>query len=532
MNAQEIGWKASGKVGAVTAGGAGAVAAGIEILEKGGNAADGAAATILALSITDHGAFAIGGEVPFIIYDAQKDEVKVLSGLGRAPRSPAAIDWYMANRIPNDGDMKAAPVPAALDLVLTALRLYGTMTFAEVVGPTLALLKGGGRDWYPRLAATLGKMVEAEQGAAGAREDGLQAAADRVYRGDIADDLVAWYEEKGGFLRKEDLAAHVTLVEDPVTVEYRGYTVCKCNTWTQGPYLCQTLRLLEGLDLKDMGHLSADYTHVLTEALKLAMADRDMYYGDPLFADVPLGALLSDEYTALRRPLIDMQRASDEVRPGDPRNMQPLSGEGVYRPGPGGTTTCVVADRWGNLVAATPSCNVFGDKGDGGRTGITHGNRLRSLNTTVGHPNCIQPGKRPRITLTPTMVLKGGKPVLGIAVAGGDLQDQTTLNILLNHLEFGMMPAEAVTAPRFATAHHQDSFDPNPNRREAFLQGCSLSVNVGVERAVREELARRGHRLDTIERSIAAPSMLYVDRDTGTLYAAGDPGARRHAAAI
>jgi gamma-glutamyltranspeptidase/glutathione hydrolase len=232
MNAQEIGWKASGKVGAVTAGGAGAVAAGIEILEKGGNAADGAAATILALSITDHGAFAIGGEVPFIIYDAQKDEVKVLSGLGRAPQSQAAIDWYMANRIPNDGDMKAAPVPAALDLVLTALRLYGTMTFAEVVQPTLALLKGGERDWYPRLADTMFKMVEAEQGAAGAREDGLQAAADRVYRGDIAEDLVAWYVEKGGFLRKEDLAAHVTLVEDPVTVEYRGYTVCKCNTWT------------------------------------------------------------------------------------------------------------------------------------------------------------------------------------------------------------------------------------------------------------------------------------------------------------
>jgi gamma-glutamyltranspeptidase/glutathione hydrolase len=532
VSAQEIGWKASGKVGAVTAGGAEAVAAGIEILEQGGNAADAAAATILALSITDHGLFAIGGEVPFIIYDVQEDEVKVLSGLGRAPLAQEAIDWYMANRIPNDGDMKAAPVPAALDLVLTALRLYGTKTFTEVVQPTLALLDAGGRDWYPRLVGTLHKMVEAEQGAAGSPEDGLLAAADRFYRGDIADDLVAWYVEKGGFLRKEDLAAHVTRVEDPVTVQYRGYTVCKCDAWTQGPYLCQTLRLLEGFDLKGMGHLSADYVHVLTEALKLALADRDTYYGDPLFADVPLRALLSDEYTAIRRPLIDVQRASDEVRPGDPFNMRSLKGEGVYRPGPGGTTTCVVADRWGNLVAATPSCNVFGDKGDGGRTGVTHGNRLRSLNTTVGHPNCIQPGKRPRITLTPTIVLKDGKPVLGISVAGGDLQDQTTLNILLNHLEFDMMPAEAVTAPRFSTAHHQDSFDPNPDRKEAFLQGCSLTLNADVGQASREELARRGHRLETSERSIAAPSMLYIDQETGTLYAAGDPGARRHAAAI
>ena len=171
--------------------------------------------------------------------------------------------------------------------------------------------------------------------------------------------------------RKEDLAAHVTRVEDPVTVDYRGYTVCKCDTWTQGPYLCQTLRLLEGYNLQGMGHLSADYVHALTEALKLGMADRDAYYGDPVYADVPLEALLSDEYTALRRPLIDLRTASPQARPGDPYGMSALSGPGVYRPGPGGTTTCVVADRWGNVVSATPSCNVFGDKGDGGATGVT-----------------------------------------------------------------------------------------------------------------------------------------------------------------
>jgi gamma-glutamyltranspeptidase/glutathione hydrolase len=532
MDAQDIGWHAAGKVGAVAAGGAGAVAAGIELLESGGNAADAAAATILALSITDHGAFAIGGEVPFIIYDAKKGEVKVLSGLGRAPQSQEAIGWYMENGIPSDGDMKAAPVPGAVDLCVTALKLYGTVTFERAVAPTLAILDAGGRDWYPRLAITLRKMIETERETGGSREDGLQAARDRFYRGDIADDLVAWYIKKGGFQRKADLAAHVTRVEDPVTVNYRGYTVCKCDTWTQGPVLCQTLRLLEGFDLSAMGHLSADYIHVLAEALKLGMADRDTYYGDPVLADVPLSALLSDAYTAIRRPLIDMQAASHEIRAGDPYNVKALKPGATYMPGPGGTTTCVVADRWGNVVSATPSCNVFGDKGDGGVTGVTHGNRLRSLNTTPGHPNCIQPGKRPRITLTPTMVLKDGAPILAISVAGGDLQDQTALNLLLDLIEFGLMPKVAVRAPRFATAHHLDSFDPNPDRMGALVQAGSLTVNAGVDEDVQGELSGRGHELATTERAIASPVMLYIDREGGTFYAAGDPAAGRHAAAL
>jgi gamma-glutamyltranspeptidase/glutathione hydrolase len=529
---QQIGWHASGSVGAVAAGGAQAVAAGIQLLQGGGNAADAAAATLLALTITDHGNFAIGGEVPLIIYDARKDRVRVLCGQGRAPLSEEAIQWYMEHGIPTNGDMKAAPVPGAVDLCVTLLKLYGTRTFAEAVEPTLALLDAGGRDWYPRLAVTLRKMIETERSRAGTREDNLQAAVHRFYRGDIADDLEAWYISKGGFLRKKDLAAHVTRVEDPVTIQHKGYTICKCNTWTQGPYLLQALRLLEGFDLQKMGRLSADYIHVIVEAIKLGMADRDEYYGDPLFADVPLAALLSDEYTALRRPLIDMLAASTEARPGDPCGMKALKGPGVYHPGPGGTTTCVVADRWGNVVSATPSCNVFGDKGDGGATGVTHGNRLRSLNTAPGHPNCIQPGKRPRITLTPTMVLQEGKPVLAISVAGGDLQDQTTLNVLLNHIEFGMMPQEAVTAPRFATQHHQNSFDPNPQRPQAFVTAAGLTVQDEVPEATRTDLSRRGHKLTATAGPIAHPVMLYVDRETGTLYAAGDPAADRHAAAI
>lgn len=535
-NAQQIGWKAVSKTGVVAAGGAEAVAAGIEILSQGGNAADAAAATILALNVTDHGACSIGGEVPLLIFDAKKQEVKSLSGQGRAPLSQKAIDWYMENGIPN-GDIKMAPVPSVVDLCITTLKEYGTRTFEEIVAPTLALLDAGDEEWHPRLAVTLRRMVEEENITPGSREEKLQAATDRFYgrnkfRNDIAEDLEAFYIEKGGFLRREDLAAHVTLVEDPVTVDYRGYTVCKCGTWTQGPYLCQTLRLLEGFDLKSMGHLSADYVHVATEAIKLGMADRDEYYGDPVFADVPLSELLSDDYTEIRRPLIDMQTASLEARPGDPYNMKPLKDGGIFRPGIGGTTTCVVADRWGNVVSATPSANVHRDGSNGGRAGVTYGNRLRSLNTTPGHPNCIQPGKRPRITLTPTLVLKDGKPILAISVAGGDLQDQTTLNLLLNFVEFDMQPEAAVTAPRFATAHHQDSFDPNPDRIQTFKQAGSLTINDSISQDVIQELARRKHELKTSSSAIANPVMIYVNQDTGMLYAAGDPAAHRHAAGL
>ena len=281
-----------------------------------------------------------------------------------------------------------------------------------------------------------------------------------------------------------------------------------------------------------MGLLSADYIHVVGEAIKLAMADRDEYYGDPDFVDVPLPALLSDTYTEMRRRLIDRQAASLEARPGDPRGMRPLKGPGVFRPGVGGTTTCVVADRWGNVVSATPSANVPREPRDGGKTGVTFGNRLRSLNTTPGHPNCIQPGKRPRITLTPTLVLKNGRPVMAISVAGGDLQDQVTLNLLLAVLEFGMLPETAVTAPRFATSHHQDSFDPNPDRHQTFKGPGSLTVSNRVNEGVRNELSRRGHRIEVRADPIASPVMLYVDQASGLFYAAGDPKAQRHAAGL
>ncbi|MCK4490118.1 MAG: gamma-glutamyltransferase, partial [Anaerolineales bacterium] len=449
-----------------------------------------AVSTILALTVTDHGACSIGGEVPLLIYDVGSQTVKALGGQGRAPLSQKAIDWYLKNGIPED--IKMATVPSVVDLYITTLQKYGTRTLQDVLPPTLALLDGGTKSWHPKLARTLRRMVEEEQITSGNREQKLQAACDRFYgrnkdRNDIAEELEEYYIQQGGFLRISDLAAHTTTIEDPITVTYRGYTICKCGPWTQGPFLLQALKLLEACDLKEMKHNSADYIHLVTESIKLAMADRDKYYGDPEFVDVPLPALLSDTYTEMRRPLIDLGKASQEARPGDPHGMKPLLDPGVFRPGPGGTTTCVVADRWGNVVSATPSANVPKEPRDGGKAGVTYSNRLRSLNTTPGHPNCIQPGKRPRITLTPTLVLKNDKPILAISVAGGDLQDQVTLNLLLDFIEFDLLPKNAVTAPRFATAHHEDSFDPNPDRVKTFKEAGSLTISENTSKSTQKE---------------------------------------------
>ena len=531
----QITWKGSGVGGAVAAGEADSVAAGIRLLEKGGNAADAAAATLLALAITDYGLFAIGGEVPLIIYDAGKKEVKVLSGLGAAPLDPKAIQWYYKNGIPANGSMKSALVPGAVDLVVTALKLYGTVSFKQAVQPTLDLLDAEAEPWHADLAVTLRKLVAREAETAGSRREKLTAVRDRFYKGDIADDLEAWYIKSGAFLRKSDLENHRTRVEDPVSVTYRGYTIFKCGPWTQGPYLCQTLKLLEGFKLRKMGHLSASYIHTVVESLKLALADRDEYYGDPRFTRVPLTSLFSDEYTGLRRKLIDPENASILIRPGDPYGPGPLKVEAEPVESNSDipvqdTTTCVVADRWGNVVAATPSANLVGNQP--GPSGVTQGNRVRSLNTTPGHPNRVQPGKRPRITLTPTLVLKEGKPVLAISVAGGDLQDQTSLNMILNHVEFGMLPEQAVTAPRFNTFHHQDSFDPNPDRAATVTGPGRMRVNKAVSDDVLRELEKRGHKISTTEGAIAYPVMIYIDHGNKMIHAAGDPKAGRHAAAI
>src|ERR1041385_9063237 len=520
---------AVGNQGVVVSGRSAATAAGIKILEQGGNAADAGAATLLALSVTYVGAFCVGGEVPILVYSADQKNVKLLEGQGEAPRDPKAIAWYMEHGIP-DGDVKAAAVPSTIDAIVTLLKLYGTKSFEEVVQPTLAILDAGGPTWYidtgsdqrietgvhwqADLAATFRKLVESERGAEGTREQKLQAVSDRFYRGDIADALEAWYIEKGGFLRKSDLAAHKTPVVDPLTGTYRGYTIYKAGPLTQGPYLLQTLRLLEGFDLKKMGFNSADYIHTVIEAEKLALADRDEYYGDPNFTKVPMQQLLSDQYTEMRRKLIDPKKASLELRPGDPYSMKPTKPPTITGPWHGGTTVMCVTDKFGNVIAATPS-GLSSTAGVAGRTGIIHGARLTSLNTFAGTPDVIEPGKRPRITLSPTLLFHDKQPVMAISVAGGDMQDQAAIQVILNYVDFGMGPEEAFEAPRFSTEHFISSFGQDGAKLG------SLSVPSALPEEVKADLRARGHVVSDLRDGVGGVALIGIDPKTKHATAVG-----------
>jgi gamma-glutamyltranspeptidase/glutathione hydrolase len=502
------------------------------MLKAGGNAADAAAATLLVQAVTESGSYCFGGEVPIIAYDAQRNVVEVISGMGTAPKL-ATYAHFAEKGIPKSG-IETAAVPAAPGAIITLLDRYGTLSFEQAAQPMLRILDRHKQEWHADLAVNIRKMIAAEKSpgvingpttAAQDRRRGLRLAADCFYRGSIARDIDAWSAANGGLIRFADLATYSTRIEEPVSVDYRGYTVCKCGPWTQGPALLQSLRLLEGIDVKSLGQGSPDYVHQVTEALKLALADRDIYYADPLFAEVPLEQLLSKSYADLRRPLIDPQSASLIFRPGDPRgNKAELAAADLptgQQRGANDTTTCLTADKFGNVVAATPS-------GWGGvmagKTGVQLGSRLISLNTKEGSPNCIEPGKRPRITLTPTLVLKDNKPALAISVAGGDLQDQVTLQVLMNSLEFGQSPDKAVTAPRFSTAHHIGSFNQPPPS----LGSLSIYEEVGEKTIA--SLTARGHKVSVTKGAIAAPVAIRFDA-AGKKEVAGDPKAGRRVGA-
>jgi len=538
--ASPIGAAGIGMQGAVAAGSAESVEIGLEVLRKGGNAADAASATLLALSVTDATDFCFGGEMSILVYDAKRNVVESLSGLGVAPRL-ATREFFVsyaernltaesqepeqARVIPNSGLLSAA-TPGALDACITLLGRCGTLRFEDVAGPTLNILDRHEQPWHERLAKTLRRLVVAEQQGSGDRLRGLRLVTDYFYRGPLAREMSAWITENGGLIRFSDLATHVTRIEEPAVVDYRGYSVYKCGAWTQGPYLLQSLRLLEPLDLKTMGHNRPATIHATVEAMKLALADRDTYYADPLFVDVPLVELLSKEYAQLRHPLIDLQQASLIQRPGDPRRGQPLLGEAETRRGLLGeirdTTTCAVADRFGNVIAATPSGWSGVEVGD---TGVWLGTRLQSFNLWEGHPNCIEPGKRPRITLTPTLVLQKGKPVLAVSVAGGDWQDQASLQIVLNHIDFGLDPITSLSALRFGTEHHVGSFQQAPPDLG------SLSLFPGADEPLIAALGALGHRVQ-VSGSTGNPIAIAIDPATGQFQAAGDPRTGRHAGAF
>lgn len=538
--AAKIGFDGSGTQGAVAAGGAEAVAVGLLVLRQGGNAADAGAATILALSVTDSRDFCFGGEVPILVYDANRKVVETICGMGVTPRLATREHFVskagglLTARSRNAGDpggiplngIEPAAVPAALGACVTLLDRFGTLRFEDAIAPTLRILDRNEMDWHPRLAATLRRMIDAERESPDDRSRGLRLVADYFYRGPIAREISAWSEANGGLIRYSDMATYVTRIEEPVSVDYRGHRVYKCGPWTQGPYVLEALRILEGFDLKSLGHNRPQTIHMTLEAMKLALADRDVFFGDPLFVDVPLAELLSPSYAAKRRTLIDPAKASLTQRPGDPRAGEPLLAERETRRGLSGpnhdTTTCLAADRWGNVIAATPS----GWQGvEAGATGVWLGSRLQSFNLWEGHPNCIEPGKRPRITLTPTLVLKDNLPSLAVSVLGGDGQDQVSLQLILNHIDFGLSPVDSLAAVRFATNHHIGSFRQTPPE----LGSLIIYPQIGDQTMA--ELAKLGHIVKPGGPPLYSPCLIRSDPRTGRLDAAGDTRAGRHAAA-
>jgi gamma-glutamyltranspeptidase/glutathione hydrolase len=517
-------WHGIGKNGAVATGGQEALDAGLELLKGGGNAADGAAAATLVMTVTD-AVVAFGGEMPILFYDAQTQSVECLCGQGTAPRLATREHFAKKGGIPGSGPEPAA-VPGTLHALCTLLERHGSRKFADVAAPALRLLDKHKEPWHADYATTLRRLIEAEKVAGKDRKRGLRLVIDYFYRGPLAHEIDAWHRANGGLIRYVDLATHVTRIEEPASIDYRGYTVYKCGFWNQGPYMLQTLRLLEGFDLKAMGHNKPDTVHVMVEAMKLALADRDVWYADPLFVDVPGAELLSKKYADLRRPLIDMKKSSQVQQPGDPRKMKALLDKADLPKGPGGpnqdTTTCVVVDKFGNAVAATPS----GFSGVlMGKTGIWLSSRLQSFNTWEGHPNCIEPGKRPRITLTPGLVLKDGKVVLALSSAGGDQQDQALLQLFVNCIDFGMTPKQAVTAPRFGTMHHLSSFRQGPPQ----LGNVVLYPELGE--ALIKDLESRGAKVTLQKVAWGRPVAVRIDPQTGVIEAAGDPMARRNAGA-
>lgn len=583
-----------GKRGVVAGGHPLSVEAGLRILQRGGNAVDAGVATTLAASVIEFSHFSFGGEVPILI-KLKGQKVVVVEGMGQAPmkatreffvnrakeeRSPGQTTMPNLSRrgglIPSTGPLSAT-VPAILDACVTALDKFGTKSLSEVMEPAIQLADGfpidelrvqyirtrssvfsqwpdakrvflpGGEipkvgDIFVQadLARTLREIVRAEKVATGGsrnnRHAGLMAARDYFYKGPIAKRIGDYMQANGGLIAADDFAKFAARVGQPVEADYRGYQVYKAGFWTQGPAMVETLNMIEGFDLKKMGHNSVDYIHTLTEALKLAMADRDRYYGDPDFVKIPMAELLSKNYAALRRPLIDQQRASLAQQPGDPTNMKAVLASAVQAIGRASQvpalerandTTCVnVVDKDGNLFSATPSgawlpAVVAGD------TGVLMGQRLQSSLTDPNSPNVVAPGKRPRITLTPTLVLKGGEPFMVLSTPGGDNQDQALLQVLLNIIEFGMNPQEAVEAPRFDTQHYVSSFDDHE-----FLPG-SLNVESRVSLKTIQELSSKGHKVKVQSEwgTLSAPTVIVYDPKNGVSAAGADPRRSRYAVA-
>lgn len=553
----------------ISAGHSLAAAAGYRILEQGGNAIDAGVASGIVINTVLPENTSFGGVVPIMIYDAASESVVTISGLGRWPRK-ASAEFFIeqaGGEIPV-GILRSI-VPAAADSWLTALERYGTMTFEQVVTPALELAEGGLpfpavvhralqadldspdsvlRRWpsssavfmpdgrlpevgerfrQPDLARTFRRLVAAEQGSASeGREAAVRAARDLFYRGEIAEEMARFSEQQGGLITYDDLAEFSVKIEPPVSASFKDYEILTCGPWCQGPVVGQVLQMLEDDDLVALGHNSADYIHLLSQALNLAFADRHQYYGDPDLVDVPIEALLSREYTRQRRGAIDMLRAFQEMPPpGDPSGngaagagavaAPPVAAEQEYDT----SYTCVV-DRWGNAFSATPSDALFHTPIVPGLGIIMSGRGSQSW-LEPDHASRVEPWKRPRLTPNPSMAFRDGKLFMPFGCPGGDAQPQAMVQMFLNIVEFGMGPQQAIEEPRFTSSNFPNSFWPH-----AYLPG-RLNIEGRVPVAVRDDLAGRGHdvavRGDWEPMSMGVLSAIVVDPESGMLTGGADP---------
>lgn len=509
-----------------------AAQAGFEILEAGGTAVDAGVAACIALAVVQSEYVSVGGVAPMMIYDASRRTVATIDGLGVWPKA-ATLERFLGEfrgTIPTG--LPRTIAPAAPDAWVTALQRFGTMRFSDVANAAIRFASEG-FPMYPLMAELIAEnaenyrrwpsnasiylpngrppevgqlFVQADLGrtldylaaeeratASGDRARGLTAVREAFYRGDVARTITKYHHENGGFLTADDLASYRVRIEPPVTAKFRGYEVYACGPWCQGPTLLQILQILEGIDLVALGHNTADYIHILVEAMKLAFADREAYYGDPNFVDVPIDTLVSPGYAARRRALIDRSRATPGMpSPGlGPLGATPPSStenKEAIAP-PLDTSYVCVIDRHGNAFSATPSDTSFYSPVIPG-TGFCVSPRGYQSWAVRGHPAAIRPGSRPRLTPNPAMAIVPGEFVMPFGSPGGDVQCQAMLQALLNFVVWGMDAQAAVSHPRCATFSFPASFEPH-----AYKPGL-LNLEALFPSDVGDQLADRGHRVE------------------------------------
>ena len=544
--------------------------AGMRMLLNGGNAFDAIAAAGFAAAVIEPiASYSLAAEGVFMLYDSASGEMLSLSGQGVAP-GKATADFYKSqglDRIPTGPGKQAHlsfTVPGIVDAYISLVERFGSMTIDQVLAPAIDYAENGipnyeymlerlksrttaeqfdnyppgGWDVFydnsPLVQPGLAKTLKAMSSAAvpGDRAAGLQAARDVFYKGSIAKTIVDSSARVGGILSMEDLANYRSQFGAPVSTTFAGHEILGHDSWSQGPMVQQTLNILENFDLKAMGHNTPEYIHTVAEALKLVFGDREAFYADPDFAEVPIEGLLSKEYAAERAQLLDPEGAYPEQRPpGDPWKyskgngvvptavMGAASGNNVSDDSSSheGTTHVSVLDGQGNMVCGTISGGSFSKSVFFPELGCALSTRIEMFNCEEGHPNVVEPGKRPRTTLINYLARKDGQPVMTIGCPGGDNQAQANVQLMLNVLIFGMDPQQAVEAPRFASQSVVNSFYPH-----TYLPG-RLDLEPGISESTAEALNAMGHEIARAVNCGLGATVSVRDPQTGYLSTGGDP---------